>query len=147
MKEALVPQRVEAKRLFDVAFVKLAIGAKREPETLRYPMVEVPMMPEPITLFEEVTLVAVALVVTRLVTVPLPETRVSINALVALRLVVVTPPKKVTATEVVAPRAVTIASVSVEYMETQFVPLARQTNSPETRRLVKEAEVPVSVVV
>ena len=39
----------------------------------------------------------------------------------------VTPPKNVTATEVVAPRAVTIAKVSVEYIETQFVPLARQT--------------------
>lgn len=40
---------------------------------------------------------------------------------------VVTPPKKVTGTDVVAPRAVTTANVSVEYMLKQFVPFARQT--------------------
>ncbi len=55
------------------------------------------------------------------------EVRLSMSALVALRLVVVTPPKNVTAIDVVAPRAVTVASVSVEYIERQLVPLARQT--------------------
>lgn len=43
-----------------------------------------------------------------------PEAKVSMSALVALRLVVVTPPRKVTALVVVAPRAVTVAKVSVE---------------------------------
>lgn len=47
-----------------------------------------------------------------LVPVALVQERPSINALEALRLVVVTPPKKVTATEVVAPLPVTVARVS-----------------------------------
>ncbi len=37
------------------------------------------------------------------------------------------PPKNETAIDVVAPRAVTVARVSVEYIERQLVPLARQT--------------------
>ena len=49
-----------------------------------------------------------------LVNVALVVTRESINALVALRFDVVTPPMKVTGMEVVAPRAVTEARVSVE---------------------------------
>lgn len=40
------------------------------------------------------------------------QARPSIKALEALRLLVVTPPKNVTATDVVAPRPVTVASVS-----------------------------------
>ena len=87
--------------------------------------------------FVEVTFVIVPLVPVRLVIEPLvevtfvevtlPATRPSTKALEALRLVVVTPPKKVTGTEVVAPRAVMVAKVSVEYIERQLVPSAKQT--------------------
>ena len=63
-----------------------------------------------------------------LVKVALVPIRESINALVALRLLVVTPPKKVTATEVVAPRPVTEARVSASAPAGgQLVPFEVQT--------------------
>lgn len=65
-----------------------------------------------------VVFVPVAFVQTRPLMVAVPVTE---------RSETVAPPKKVTAIEVVAPRAVTVASVSVEYIERQLVPLARQT--------------------
>lgn len=69
-----------------------------------------------------------------LVPIPFVQERPSIKALEALRLVVVTPPKNVTATDDVAPRAVTVASVSASPAEgAQFVPFERQTSKPLTK--------------
>lgn len=87
----------------------------------------------------EVVLVPVAFVQTRPVIEPvaaeIPPETLTLEAFTVAKLAVpltlifedVTPPKNVTGTEVVAPRAVTMASVSVEYMFKQLVPLARQT--------------------
>lgn len=51
-----------------------------------------------------------------------------------MRFEVVTPPKNVTATEVVAPRAVTEASVSDSPASAgQLVPFERQTSKPPTK--------------
>ena len=95
-----------------------------------------------------VTLVPVALVHERPVMVPLAEVRASINALEALRLVVVTPPKKVTATDVVAPRAVTLANVSASPAITgQFEPSLVQTSKPFTRICVEDTSVAKRFVV
>lgn len=133
VNDAEVPQTLEEKKFDDdtepvtsevmkalvvVPFVSTAFVAKR---------------------FVEVTFVAVALVVIRPAIEPVaalnPPLTFMDEAFTLAKLAVpltlifedVTPPKKVTATEVVAPRAVTIANVSVEYMDTQFVPFARQT--------------------
>lgn len=129
MNDAEVPHTDEEKRLVEETAEATKFVTK--------PFVEVTLVITPLvtTPFVAKRFVEVAFVV-----VPLVTTRPSINALEALRLVVVTPPKKVTATEVVAPRAVTMARVSVEYIETQLVPLARQTFWPETRRDVAETE-------
>lgn len=62
------------------------------------------------------------------------QARPSIKAEVALRFDVVTPPKKVTATDVVAPRDVTLAKVSASApAEGQLVPSERQTSKPLTK--------------
>jgi len=83
-----------------------------------------------------------------LVPVALVQERPSINALEALRLVVVTPPKKVTATEVVAPRPVTVARVSASPAITgQFEPSLVQTSKPFTRICVEDTSVAKRFVV
>lgn len=75
-------------------------------------------------------------------------TRSSMRALVAFRFVVVTPPKKVTADVVVAPRPVTVARVSDSApAEGQFVPLLVQTSKPFTRICVDETSVAKRLVV
>ncbi len=83
-----------------------------------------------------------------LVPVALVQERPSINALEALRLVVVTPPKKVTATEVVAPRLVSLANVPVSPAITgQFEPSLVQTSKPFTRICVEDTSVAKRFVV
>lgn len=75
-------------------------------------------------------------------------TRSSIRALVALRFVVVTPPKKVTAALVVAPRPVTVANVSASAPAGgQFAPSLVQTLKPFTRICVDETRVEKRFVV
>lgn len=74
--------------------------------------------------------------------------RPSIRALVAFKFDVVTPPKKVTATEVVAPRAVTEARVSASApAEGQLVPFERQTLKPPTKTCVEDTRLEKRLVV
>ena len=138
VNDAFVPQTLEEKRLVD----------ETAPVTneVMNPLVEVTLVITPFVTtpfvtkrFVEVTFVAVAFVVTSPAIEPVaalnPPLTATEDALIVARLEVpetfkfedVTPPKNVTATDVVAPRAVTVASVSVEYMLKQFVPFARQT--------------------
>lgn len=133
VNEAFVPQTLEEKRLVDETAPVISEVIK--------PFVAVAFVRKPFVAkrFVVVTLVAVAFVVTRPAIEPvaaeIPPETFTLEAFTLAKLAVpltliledVTPPKNVTATEVVAPRAVTMASVSVEYIETQFVPLARQT--------------------
>lgn len=76
------------------------------------------------------------------------QRRPSIKALEALRFDVVTPPKNVTATLVVAPRPVTVARVSASAPAGgQLVPFERQTLKPPTNTWVDDTRFEKRLVV
>lgn len=143
VEDAALVTNEAMKALVEVTFVMTPLVANKFVEVTfvvvpftKFALVPVRFVIEPLV---EVTLVAVALVATRPVMEPvaaeIPPVTFTVEAFTLAKFEVpetfkfdaVAPPKKVTAIEVVAPRAVTMARVSVEYIETQLVPFARQT--------------------